>query len=281
VLSTEHVFTYEEETDVFRLEMSSGDVFFKSEERYRIVEEAWAYRTAAGAGVPVPDVLHVDDSCERWPKPFSIITALTGSSIAKDPLEGAALADALAHYGAMLRLLHAVELPGFGAFVELGRGKHPTLADATRTLPNWGLPYLHEHGLLDDATVANVRHVVERHEELYSFRGPAVFIHGDPGFDHVFADRITMKITGLIDFEPRAADPAMDLGIFAFHYPLKLEYLLAGYGPVPDDMAVRVDFHAMLRGVGASRWMHEKGLRIDDHLPEVTHRAARLSKMLG
>lgn len=97
-----------EETDVFRVHLSSGVVYFKAEDQASLT--AWAYGKAASVGVPVPEVLVVDTSDERWPEPFVIVTALEGSSLEQDLLEGEDLATALAAYGDLLRRLHEVLL---------------------------------------------------------------------------------------------------------------------------------------------------------------------------
>lgn len=274
-----------EETDVFRVHLSSGVVYFKAEDQASLT--AWAYGKAASVGVPVPEVLVVDTSDERWPEPFVIVTALEGSSLEQDLLEGGDLATALAAYGDLLRRLHEVLLEGFGALRGPEQGRpdpwgwapdHPTWL---RAVPEWGLPYLEEHGLVTGALVRRVIDVFARHEQVVPPPDHGVFVHGDPGLDHLFVDRKTMRITGLIDFEPASADPTWDLATFAYHYPHLIDRLLAGYGPTPDDLPLRLEVYGLARAIGVARWVHERASDARRELDEIANRATRLRSLLA
>jgi aminoglycoside phosphotransferase (APT) family kinase protein len=276
-----------EESDVFRLHVSSGVVFFKAEhEGHPVAVSAWAYDKAGAAGVPVPDVLHVDVSCERWPKEFIIVSAVAGTDLQHDPLDGAALAETVAAFGALLGRIHTVRTDGFGpldfrdAAASEPVGESADHASHVRASTSWGLPYLVAKGLVPDQLAARVGSVLARHEELFAAPAHGVLVHDDPGLDHVFVDRTRMRITGVIDFEPASADPAWDLGAFAFHYPHLVRYLLDGYGDTPDDLDVRLELYGLVRAVGSARWEHELGFDITRPLDEIARRCVHLEALV-
>lgn len=281
-VTVEHVPTLEESA-VYEVRLPSGDVYFKSEPSAAIT--AWAYERAAGVGTPVPEVLHLDPTRERWPQEFVLLSALEGTDLEHDPPGDPELVDALRSCGALLRRLHTVELEGFGE-LELGdgpepRGASPDYASHLRGSPDWGLPYLVHRRMLPEATEGRVRDVLARHEEVVRPPDRGVLIHGDLGLDHVFVEREEMRITGIIDFEPEAADPTWDLAIFGFHFPRLLAHLLEGYGPVPDDLDVRLELYGLLRAIGCARWEDERGMDVAHRLREIEQRTTAMERRLG
>jgi aminoglycoside phosphotransferase (APT) family kinase protein len=283
----EHIPTLED-SHVYRAEMSSGAVFFKSEhEGHSIDVAAWAYVKAATAGVPVPDVLHVDLSRERWPEEFMIVTAVGGSDLLHDPLDGDDLWRAIAGYGELLRRLHTIELEGFGelefAPAKVGDpvGEFADYASAMRHSLDWALPYLIEKKLVSHEQVERIQNVLERSGEVVTAPNTGVLLHDDAGLDHLFVDRTSMEITGLIDFEPRSDDPIRDLAIFAYYYPGLAPHLFDGYGPVPDDVELRMKLYRLLRAVGSARWEHERRLDVADPLAEIEQQSRELNGMLA
>ena len=281
-LSVVHVPTLED-THVYRLELPSGGVFFKSEhEGHPIDVAAWAYERAATVGVPVPRVLHVDRTRERWPAEFVIVTAVEGTDLQHDPVEGDALIEAIRGYGDLLRRLHTIELEGFGDLRFDRPGAEPTgsytdHASAVTHSTDWGMPYLLEHRLIEATTSERIAEILDRHEELFTGPQRGVLLHDDPGLDHLFIARDDMRITGLIDFEPRSGDPAWDVAAFAFHYPDLAPHLIDGYGDgLPDDLDVRVELYGLTRAAGCARWDHERGFDISRPLAEIERGTAKL-----
>lgn len=284
-VAVEHVPTLEEST-VYRVRLPSSLVYFKTEhEGHSISVAAWAYEKAARVGVPVPEVLHLDLTRERWPEEFVLLSAVEGTDLEHDPPDDSELVEILHRCGALLRRLHTVELEGFGE-LELGdgpepRGASPDHASHVRKSPDWGFAYLVERGLVSDETEARVRDVLARHEELVRPPDRGILIHGDLGLDHVFVERKGMRITGIIDFEPDSADPVWDLAIFGFHFPTLLAHLLEGYGPVPDDLDVRLELYGLLRAIGCARWEDERGIDVVGRLREIDRLRSAMERRLG
>lgn len=284
--SVEHIPTLEA-SHVYRVHLSSGVAYFKSEhEGHPIDIAAWAYEKAATVGVPVPTVLHLDVSRERWAEEFMICTAVPGTDLQHDPLEGPALVETLEGYGDLLRRLHGVVLVGFGDLEFRSDsatdpvGSFPDHASHVRASLDWSLPYVIEHGLVTAEAVTRIEEIIARHEELIAGPGQGVFLHDDAGLDHLFVDRTTMEITGLIDFEPRSGDPAWDLATFAYHYPDLATHLFGGYGRVPDDLELRLELYRLLRAVGCARWEHELGMDISYALNSIDRHSSRLKALL-
>lgn len=286
-IAVEHVPTLEA-SHVYRVHLPSGIAYFKSEhEGHPIDVAAWAYEKAATVGVPVPKVLHLDLSCERWAEEFMICTAVPGTDLQHDPLEGPALVETLEGYGDLLRRLHSVALVGFGDLVfrsasaEDPVGSFPNHASHVRASLDWSLPYVLEHRLVTRDAATLIEEILARHGELVAGPEQGVFLHADAGLDHLFVDRASMEITGLIDFEPRSGDPAWDLSTFAYHYPDLAAHLLDGYGTLPDDLDQRLELYGLLRAVGCARWEHERAMNIDYPLSEIARRSGRLKELLG
>lgn len=286
-VAVEHVPTLEH-SEVFRVHLASGVVYFKSEhEGHSVAAVAWAYEKAAHVGVPAPEVLHLDLTREHWPNEFVLMTAVTGTDLEHHPLDGADLVQAIEGYGGLLRRLHGIAIKGFGdlsfptASAREPVGLHSDHASYVRESPNWGLPYLTEHRLVSAEAASRIRDILARHEELFPSPDQGVLLHGDAGLDHLFVEREQMRITGLIDFEPRSADPVLDLAIFAFHYPDLAGYLLDGYGTRPVDLELRFELYGLLRAIGSARWEHERGWNIDQPLNEIARRSSRLMTLLS
>jgi aminoglycoside phosphotransferase (APT) family kinase protein len=285
-LSVEFVPTIEDST-VYRIETPSGRFFFKTEhEGHHIAMTAWAYARAAEAGVPVPDVVALDLTKERWPEEFVIVSAVAGTDLQHDPLEGDELARVLAESGEVMRQLHGVTVDGFGELEQLDddtvAGEEDDHLSYLRERIAWGLPYLLQHDLVTSDTHDAVLEIVEAAERLAPTPARGSLLHGDVGLDHIFVDRSTMKITGLIDFEPEVADPTVDLGSFDYFYPDLIAYVLEGYGDLPDDIDVRLAFYGLVQTVGSTRWDHEKGLTqyVPRGLEEIERRADLLRALL-
>lgn len=286
-VSVEHVPTLEG-SHVYRVELPSGAVFFKSEhEGHPIDVAAWAYTKAATVGVPVPEVLHLDLSRERWPEEFMIVSAVPGTDLQHDPLEGDSLAAVLEGYGALLRRLHSIELEGFGdlefqdAKVGDPIGPFDDHASSIRRGLDWSLPYVIEKRLLSADRVSLIEEILVRNDEIVSGPARGVFLHDDPGLDHLFVDRSSMRITGLIDFEPKSGDPAWDPAVFAYHYPDLAGHLYSGYGPLPDDFDDRLVFYGLLRAVGCARWEHEQGMNIEYPLAQIESCSTQIKALLA
>ena len=77
--------------------------------------------------------------------------------------------------------------------------------------------------------------------------GP-VLAHDDLGIEHVLVDPATLAVTGVIDWSDAGlADPAHDFGLILRDLgPAALDAALEGYGPAPDEPALRARalFHA-------------------------------------
>jgi aminoglycoside phosphotransferase (APT) family kinase protein len=283
----EHVPTLED-SDVFRVHLAGCVVYFKAEhEGHPIDIAAWAYEKAASVGVPVPEVLHIDLTREQWPREFIVISAVSGTDLEHDPLEGRDLIEAIEGYGRLLRRLHSVTLEGFGDLVFPDPsatdpvGPFPDHASHVRASPDWAFPYVLERALVNADVADRVREVIARHDELVEGPARGVLVHDDPGLDHLFIEREHMQITGLIDFEPRSADPVWDLATFAFHYPHVIDHLIKGYGSCPDDLDLRLELYGLVRAIGCARWDHERGFDIDRTCREIERRSAGLLALLG
>ncbi len=283
--AVEHVPTIED-TTVYRIEAPSGRLFFKTEhEGHDITLTAWAYERAAEAGVPSPPVVHLDASRKRWPEDFVILRAVPGTDLEHDPLEGDELRRVLADSGRLMRRLHTITLDGFGELERDGDdviGEKKDHRSYLRSRLAWGLPYLVARGLLTAETHDDVVRLIDHADVLAPPPPRGSLLHGDVGLDHIFVDRTTMTITGLIDFEAECADPIVDLGSFHYFYPDLIDHVLGGYGDLPSDIDVRLELYGLVQAIGSTRWDHEKGFPqyIEHGCSEIVRRTKKLRELL-
>jgi aminoglycoside phosphotransferase (APT) family kinase protein len=187
--------------------------------------------------------------------------------------------------GHYLRLIHAIELEGYGRldedlYLRSGqvRGEADTWRAAVLRGVDRGLDYLGRHHLLDADTIDTVPRLVRNHDTMLSAWTGSCLMHGDLGAVHIFVDVEREAVTGLIDFADRSAgDPLWDLTSYEWAGGDELLYLLEGYEPdvaMRDALDVKFLLYSVLQAVPWTQWCHERGyLQAIDVLAHVVRRA--------
>jgi aminoglycoside phosphotransferase (APT) family kinase protein len=180
-------------------------------------QEAWALGAARGAGVPVPEVLHVGQLVDAAQSlTYLVETQVPGQSLARR-LSIRAEPDwraAFERVGAVLARLHQVWVDGFWKRRSTGEWDFPTWeAVMASTLKNRETEWreLRDSGF----TAPEVERVfagITRYATDFPCRTP-VLCHGDLLPEHVFFDD-TGRLTGVIDFGMYfGGDPVSDLAV--------------------------------------------------------------------
>lgn len=223
-----------------RATLRVGDVFLKVDgDQSRIDAEVEAM---ALAPVPTPEVL--------WRKPSVLaLSAIPGTTLGRlgGPSTGPPAAWAAA--GAAIRKLHDAPLP-------------PRIGQAGRSIPaltaalDAECDLLVTSGLLPADLVTRNRQVAEAALRPWT---PA-FTHGDLQIAHIFVDRDSNEVTGIIDWsEAGQGDPMHDLATFTLGHEEHLDDVLTGYGPHPDLDQDAIRAWWSLRSLLAIRWLSEHG----------------------
>jgi len=194
--------------------------------------EAWAARTARSAGVPAPEVRHVDLERRRLPVDLAVVDAAPGV-----PLADASGPPPLAALGRALRRLHAVEVRGYG-LLDPGPANGDAPRGAFDAWPAFLLVNLDAHvaacrrdGALSAAEAADALACHRDAEPLLAgVRG--ALLHGDLANRNVLvADG---ALAAVLDWEDAlAGDPLFDVagwGTFVGNHERR-DDLLAGYAP--------------------------------------------------
>lgn len=234
--------------------------------------EAWAYERARAAGLPVPGVLAVDTSRERFPVGFMISEGIAGEDLAglgaSDPLYQPLIADVAGH----MRSLHAQPLEGFGLvdlvyFRTTGivRGAHARWSDFLRQQVEGDLSVLELEGFVPRRQAQKLRELVEAVGRQLDPIVSASHLHGDLGSEHVYVDRRSCSVVGMIDFaDVLVGDPTFDLVRFdVWHddYKHRRRALIDAYRPegaVGESMRLATDLYTAIQFAGNARFSFQR-----------------------
>src|SRR5207248_10517691 len=131
-------------------------------------------------GVPTPEVLACDWSLARFPWPYTVARRLPGRVMRRAELTSAEREGLLEQMGHHLRLIHGVELRGYGNLVDVGgayAGRSTSAWQALREDLDRQIRNL-ASGALTDEQVRRVEARVEDERGLFDV-DQGVLVHGD------------------------------------------------------------------------------------------------------
>lgn len=196
--------------------------------RSEMVAEAWACRRLARIGVPVPEVVSLEQDHGDAGVAVLILSFLPGVPSDAPVIFGEA--------GRAIRHVHAQQLPGWGPLIVEADGHR-----ARGRFDSWreyvldelsGLPELVTAGIIDARLAVAARDCVAV-EEVLGYRGQGVLLHNDLKPTHLFAleDGGQMRLAGIIDWgDAGVGDPLVDLARLSMSGPEALRAFSAGYG---------------------------------------------------
>ncbi|KQN77578.1 aminoglycoside phosphotransferase family protein [Devosia sp. Leaf64] len=265
---------------VFRVDLANGErVNIKTSDDLRgkaPAREAHAAKLLADADIAATRYLFSDESCTQLPYRFAVTSYLPGQTLEQLKLAGGiGLDNAYREMGALLRQVHGVSLPLYGA-IDDGEDTHRhrtnsafIAAFATAAIERFRA----EGGAAELAVRMEV--AVSTHLDAADHSLGPVFAHNDFQIGNVLAEvrNGAVVVTGLIDFgNALAADAIFDLAkaIFCTEHMVSGAgaLLLEGYGvidyPEPQralwlyTLLHRVSMWAWLRHIGViARGQHD------------------------
>ncbi len=257
---------------VFRVDLADGESIILKTYPDELLstprKDAFAASLLRDIDVPVTRYLMLDESRSRLPFRFALTSYLKGTS-ARQFKDHPGMANVYRQAGALLKRLHAIELPSYGAFDAEGivRPVRTNAEFVRRMIAGSFERFIHYGG--DPALAERLRRILElRFNAIVAHAGGPVFAHDDlhPGNILVSASPDgTLSLSGLVDFgNARAADATSDLAKCLFcsthEDPASPGPILEGYGPIdhPDPQGA-LWYYTLLHRVSMWSWLRHVG----------------------
>ncbi|KFC66061.1 Aminoglycoside phosphotransferase [Devosia sp. LC5] len=232
-------------------------------------KDAFAAALLRDRALPIAHYLLVDDSRAKLPFGFAITSYLPGVAAGslKNHLDIASL---YRQTGALLRSLHEVKMPAYGAFGAEGivdplASNEASICKRIAHSFEWFVAMGGEPALGE-----RLRDIAEaRFDSIVPFSKGAVFAHDDLHPNNVLGvedESGKLVLSGLIDFgNARAADPVVDLAkcLFCSEHdaPGSTPHILAGYGEIEHpDPAGALWYYTLLHRVTMWCWLRRVGV---------------------
>lgn len=225
--------------------------------------DAWAAQLCRANDVLVPEVLAASEPGDEID--YVVTLPLAGCALEQldtggpPTVTGDALKPILREAGQQLRLVHEIEVGGFGPIVGVPpRGAYERWSQLL-DLARESLPTLVAHEVLseNDAAMLDAQ-FAEAHSTL-RLDMTGRLLHADLTGDHLFSD--CGRFTGFLDFEKvHAGDPVYDLAQLAWWDPHMLPDVIDGYGRealTSDDINIRMPAYLTGRAVATGAWLIE------------------------
>jgi len=235
---------------------------------YATGKETYASQLLRDLDVPMTRFLASDETRTRMPFRYTIANYLPGKQVMtfKDAPD---VGDLYRQMGEMLRKLHTVPVPGYGAFGEDG------LVDPVATNSEYaGRFFAHgfdrfRHYGGGEALAQRLEKIVTAHAGVIAESAGAVFAHDDFQPHNVLAERGAdggLHLTGLLDFgNARASDAVCDLAkaLFCSEHdaPGSGGFIREGYGALDhSDPDAAVWIYLLLHRLTMWWWLRHVGV---------------------
>ncbi len=218
--------------------------------------------------VPITRYLVADNSRTKLAYRYAVTNYLEGQA-AGELTNHPDVSSLHRQIGALLRTLHQVQMPGYGALDSDGVVRPiSSHAEFMRGLVNHHLEQFRSMGA-DEALATKLRAILDDHfDKVVLHSAGAVFAHDDLHPNNVLATeggdgRLTLS--GLIDFgNARAADPVFDLAKCLFcsedDAPGSTPHILEGYGHIDHPAPERaIEFYTLLHRITMWWWLRKIG----------------------
>ena len=260
----------------FRIDLARGDaVVLKAYEGSNATvprKDAYAASLLAELDLPVTRFLLVDDSRNTLPFGFAVTNYLPGATVGsfRNHPDSASL---YRQMGSLLRRLHTIRMPAYGAFGESGIvAPVPTNTTYMRNQIAHTVTRFGEMGASSALTERLRAKLEDGLENVVGLSTSAVFAHDDFHPNNLLAIEDAsgrLKLSGLIDFgNARAADAVSDLAkcLFCTEHdaPGSTIHILEGYGPAehPDPDAA-IQYYLLFHRMVMWWWLRQIGVIAD------------------
>jgi fructosamine-3-kinase len=254
----------------------------------RFRNEQVAFASLRPSGVPVPQVVALDDSRTLVSCDYLIATRLVGETIIDSwsallPAERWQLA---CEAGRWQAVIHGHCFERYGSLNTMPYGGFPSWS---AYLDDYFERYARQNrdlGTLDEPTLARIYRLLERHRAMFDGVTTAALLHSDYHFENILQQG--GHVTGIIDFEwAHTGDPAFDCRIdpeLDATCPGSVEPFYQGYQtvrPLPEDHALKARIYRLLLHVenladstrqSQPEWRREEQRELVDRLDSLESR---------
>lgn len=230
---------------------------------------AYASRQLEKIDLPVTRFLLVDETRSRLPFRFAVTNYLPGVTVGSLQRH-IDINNLYRQTGALLRKLHSISMPAYGAFDAEGIvGPVSSNTVFIRRLIEDALFQFVAQGANGGLTGRLRAILVDGFDAVVPYSKGAVFAHDDLHPHNVLAVEAPngkLTLSGLIDFgNARAADPVFDLAkcLFCSEHdaPDCASYILDGYGPVDHPHpAAALEYYTLLHRIVMWWWLRHIGV---------------------
>jgi aminoglycoside phosphotransferase (APT) family kinase protein len=244
---------------------------YSEELHWKLRKEVYVYGLL-GEGLPLPRVLHVDESRGIVDRSAIVLSLLAGAPLSTvgDQLDEGDVSRIYRRLGEVLASIHRIAQPGFGYIGTELLDPLPTNAEYMAARFAHKLAEFANLGG-DPAIHEAVSRYVAAHAGMFADCRGAVLCHNDFHEGNVLVDRGERgwEVTGIIDMENAvAADPVLDLAKTEYYSirgnQTKLEGLRDGYGALPAGYPAAVGVYRVYHALELWDWFASIGKR--EHL---------------
>lgn len=231
-------------------------------------KEKWAMEHSKAEGVPIPEVLFVEDFYRDGKfRSVCVLEKLKGSSlmlqIKVGNIDRSELRNILNEAGKYLSMIHRVKTTGFGSIDANGKGEYNSWSEYVlhRTYNSDKYFEIAEVRDIERGQIKRNLDILSRHRKFFD-EIKVWLLHGDFGFEHIFVGGT--EITGIIDFgNGKSGDPVLDLAWWDFFHrddKQPLEWIKEGYldkGTLDKDFGLRMNLYKLVLSLDLLDYYHE------------------------
>jgi aminoglycoside phosphotransferase (APT) family kinase protein len=262
-----------EDTEVYEIRFPSEHYVLKTtskkgRESLKIAIEAYIHMLAAAQGVPVPTIVVLDESERLLPTSYFVMYKVQGVQIQKAELTPDQKKLVLRRLGEVLRLLHSVQLAGFGK-PDIDRyyisrqiyGCSLTWNSYLRDRALSDLRYLKASRVLCASLIDHITELLRSYEQNRADLQVSCLLHGDLTMEHVWVGGSGDNVSAIIDFgDAVIGDPLWDFVYYDSKKASVLECILDGYSTIDltTDFWSRLSVYKLIYAVGVLAWAHKR-----------------------
>jgi len=234
-----------EDTLVYDIKFPTANYVLKtmrknSRDSIKIAVEAQVCELVRAQGVPTPEIVILDKSEKIFPRTYFIMNKVQGVPFRKARLSANLNSFILNQIGETLRLIHLVQLKGFGRpdikhFNLFGQinGCSLTWNEYLSGQLKSSLVYLHKFELINASLISDIENLFPKYEPLILETCESSLLHGDFTLEHIWIDDLNNSISSVIDFgDAVIGDPVWDFVSYDWENIEVFQCILRGYDPL-------------------------------------------------
>jgi Ser/Thr protein kinase RdoA (MazF antagonist) len=208
-----------------------------------IAVEAYVCALARMHGVPIPEIIALDESEVLLPKSYFIMRKVRGVKFRKAKLTDELKTLVLKRVGEALRVMHSIQLEGYGRpdLKHYQSSRHLSGCshrwhDYVQAQAQSALEHLQSSGLLSTDLITDIVELLRRGEHVLIESREGRLVHGDFTMEHIWVDVDSCKVSAIIDLgDAVIGDPVWDFVSHDWENSEVLQGLLTGYDLIRDS----------------------------------------------